>query len=61
MSGDKTAQTIDLTEDQIEFLTKMVEKHELPDIGKAVRALIDYAMEDGDTDEIFGEIRCLRC
>ncbi|MCA8932634.1 MAG: hypothetical protein KDA49_09215 [Rhodospirillaceae bacterium] len=61
MSGDKTAQKIDLTEDQIEFLTKMVEKHELPDIGKAVRALIDYAMEDGDTDEIFGEIRCLRC
>ncbi|MCA8908114.1 MAG: hypothetical protein KDA64_09550 [Rhodospirillaceae bacterium] len=61
MSGDKTAQKIDLTEDQIEFLTKMVAKHELPDIGKAVRALIDYAMEDGDTDEIFGEIRCLRC
>ncbi|MCB9960336.1 MAG: hypothetical protein H6843_17200 [Rhodospirillaceae bacterium] len=61
MSGDKTALRIDLTEDQIAFLTEMVDKHELPDIGKAVRALIDYAMEDGDTQEIFGEVRCLRC
>lgn len=61
MSGDKTAQRIDLTADQIAFLTEMVEKHALPDIGKAVRVLIDYAMEDGDTDEIFGEVRCLRC
>ena len=61
MAGDKTPQTFDLTEDHVEFLNDMVKKYDLPDAGKAMRALIDYAIEDGDTDEIFGEVRCLRC
>ena len=62
MSGDKTALRIDLTEDQIAFLTEMVDKHELPDIGKAVRCLIDYARDHPDKQkEIFDEPRCLDC
>ena len=61
MAGDKTPHTFDLTEEHVTYINDMVKKHDLPDAGKAIRALLDYAIEDGDDQEIFGEIRCLRC
>jgi hypothetical protein len=40
----------------------MVREHGLPDIGKAVRCLINYARENADRHaEIFDEVRCLDC
>ncbi len=43
------------------MLQAAAEKYQLPDAGKALRCLIDYAATDGDWDEIFSKIRCLRC
>lgn len=61
MAGDKTVRNIELVDDQFAFLEEMAAAHNLPDAGKALRALIDYAIQDGDRDQIFTEIRCLRC
>ena len=61
MSGDKVAQSFQVSPAHLDFLREMVRTYDLPDIDKAVRILLDYAMEDGDQDEIFKEIRCLRC
>ena len=61
MSGDKIAHSFQVLPDHVEFLKEMVRKYDLPDIDKAVRILCDYAMEDGDQDEIFKDIRCLHC
>ena len=61
MSGDKVAQSFQVSPDHLDFLREMVRTYDLPDIDKAVRILLDYAMEDGDQDEIFKEIRCLHC
>lgn len=61
MAGDKTAHSFDLVADQAAFLQAMADEHSLPDAGKALRCLIDYAMEEADRDAIFTQVRCLRC
>lgn len=53
---------IELKEFQSEFLTQMVEKHDLADLGKALRCLIDYAIDSPDLEEdIFVLERCHSC
>jgi hypothetical protein len=53
---------IELESDKIEFLQQMASSHGLPDVGKAVRCLINYARENPDKHEdIFNEIRCANC
>ena len=61
MAGDKQAHSFEVTQDHLDWLKEMVGKYDLPDIDKALRCLIDYGIDDGDTDQIFKEIRCLRC
>jgi hypothetical protein len=61
MAGDKTACTFDLVDDQAAFLQAMADEYDLADAGKALRILIDYAMEEGDRTAIFTQVRCLRC
>ena len=40
----------------------MAKSYQLPDIGKAVRCLIDYARENPDQQAaIFGEVHCQDC
>ena len=47
---------------KVDFLKGMVEAYGLPDAGKALRCLIDYARANPDKREaIFTEIRCLDC
>ena len=47
---------------QREFLEEVTRTFKLPDTGKAVRCLINYAREHPDKqEEIFGEVRCLDC
>jgi len=59
---DQTACSIELESDKVEFLEQMVASHGLPDIGKAVRCLINYARENPDKhDAIFDEVRCIDC
>ncbi len=61
MSGDKITVAFEIDRDAEDLLAEIVEKYDLPDISKAVRIMLDYVAEDGDWDEIFGEIRCRRC
>ena len=61
MAGDKAKYSVELYEDQHAFLEEMTKKHDLEDVSKALRCLINYASEDGDEAEIFEEIRCLHC
>ena len=41
---------IELKEFQKEYLSNMAEKYDLPDMGKAIRCLIDYAIDDGSLE-----------
>ena len=59
---DKIEQTILLEPAKVEFLEKMAQSYQLPDVGKAVRCLIDYARENPDQQAvIFGEVHCNDC
>ncbi len=43
------------------WLRDMAAKHGLKDQSKALRVLLDFAMEDGDEDLIFKKKRCEFC
>jgi len=59
---DSETHSIELESSKLEFLETMMKAYELPDLGKAVRCLINYAREHPQKhDEIFGDIRCLDC
>ena len=61
MAGDKIEHTFEIQEDAIKMLDKAVEKHNLESRDKALRCLLDYCAEDGDWEDIFETVRCLRC
>ena len=62
MAKDRTSCPIDLEAGKLEFLREMAQKYGLPDVGKTVRCLINYARENPDKQSaIFDEIRCLDC
>jgi hypothetical protein len=62
MPKDGTPFTVELETEKIEFLQTMAQKFGLPDAGKAIRCLINYARENPDRhSEIFDEVRCLDC
>lgn len=58
---DKVEQSFEIYGDQLQVLEEMAEEYELPDLDKTMRVLLDYVIEEGDRDEIFGKVRCLRC
>lgn len=59
---DATPHTVELESGKLEFLQQIVKKYGLPDTGKAIRCLINYARENPERhDSIFAEIRCLDC
>ena len=55
--------TVQLREYQISFLQDMMEKYKIPDQGKALRVLLDYAVQDADLDLVFDRknMRCIAC
>ena len=60
--SNKQSITVDLTQDQLDHLDKMIEKFGLPDRGKAIRCLINFTRDTPDQeDRVFGEVRCLDC
>ena len=61
MAGVKQTVTFEIQDDLMQMLNAVAEKYNLPDAGKALRCLLDYAATDGDWDAIFSEIRCNRC
>jgi hypothetical protein len=59
---DATPREIELASAQVLFLQEMAAKYNLPDVGKAVRCLVNYAREMPDQHgAIFDEVRCLDC
>jgi hypothetical protein len=59
---DAVPRTIELESEKLQFLEEMSSKYGLPDVGKAVRCLVNYARENPDKhDDIFAEVRCLDC
>lgn len=59
---DAVSQNVELETDKVEFLQQMVKQYGLPDVGKAVRCLINYARENPDKHgAMFAEVRCLDC
>jgi hypothetical protein len=59
---DYQPRPIDLDSTMVDFLEDAAKKYDLPDMGKAIRCLINYARENpGKQDDIFDEIRCVGC
>ena len=42
---------VELKEFQLDYLKKIVERYDLADSGKAIRCLIDYAIEEEGSEE----------
>jgi hypothetical protein len=61
MQKHKVVESLEIESDQLEWLKDMAESHELPDLSKALRVVLDHAMMDADEDDIFASIRCRRC
>jgi hypothetical protein len=62
MPKDAQPCTIDLDSEKVAFLKQVADAHGLPDLGKAVRCLINYARDHPERHaDIFDEIRCLDC
>jgi hypothetical protein len=63
MAHNKITHTFDLRNDQLDWLDQIVEEYGLPDEEKALRILLDYAIQDGDKDLIFSDenMRCRYC
>lgn len=60
--SDKQEFTVELKPRQFDYLNAMVAKYDLPNPSKALRCLIDHAIESDDAEaSIFTEIRCLDC
>lgn len=55
--------TLELKEPQFQYLTRMAKKYDLTDEGKALRCLVNFALEQKEAVEkdIFEEIRCFDC
>ena len=59
---DYTPRSIELDSEMVAYLEEVAKKYDLPDIGKAVRCLVNYAREsEAKRDEIFSEVRCMGC
>jgi hypothetical protein len=59
MANDKQPYTVELDPVKVEFLEEMAKKYGLPDMGKAMRCLVDHARENPALQEsMFTEIRC---
>lgn len=61
MNKSKVTGSFEIEADQQVWLENMAQRHQLRDASKALRVLLDYAIEDGDEKAIFETIRCTRC
>ena len=60
MAGIKTQTSFEVQEDLLQMLEEAANRYSLASRDKALRCVLDYVAKDGDWDEIFGTIRCLR-
>lgn len=53
---------VDLEPQQLEYVKKMMARYGIPDLGKAVRVLVNHAQAVPDLEEqIFKKTRCRHC
>ncbi len=57
----KMTVSFEIEADQQAWLENKAKDHDLPDASKALRVLLDYAMEETEDNDVFGKVRCLRC
>ncbi|MQG18535.1 MAG: hypothetical protein FI687_02000 [SAR202 cluster bacterium] len=60
---NKTPISINIESNQLSWLQDITKQYELNDISKATRILLDYAILEANTEEIFSSknIRCNNC
>jgi hypothetical protein len=59
---EKQVYSFELEPSKAAFLQQMADNHGLPDAGKALRCLIDYARDHPEAQaEIFAEVHCVDC
>ena len=63
MPSNKIDQTFEIEQQQFDWLSKIAEDYGLTDEAKALRVLLDFAVQDGDKDLIFSDenMRCRFC
>ncbi len=63
MPSDKVTHTFEIESEQRDWLGEVAEEYGLADEDKALRVLLDYAIEDGDNETIFAahNMRCRFC
>ncbi len=63
MPMNKVDQTFEIEQEQFDWLGETAEKYGLTDEAKALRVLLDFAIQDGDSDLIFSDenMRCRFC
>ena len=63
MPMNKTDQTFEIEQEQLDWLGEIAENYGLADEAKALRVLLDFAIQDGDSDLIFAaeNMRCRFC
>ncbi len=53
---------IDLHDKQLEYIKEITDKYQIYDIGKSIRCLINYSIENNHLEEdIFDKERCVNC
>ncbi|TDJ67738.1 MAG: hypothetical protein E2O39_14255 [Planctomycetota bacterium] len=59
MPQEKLERTFQMTRSQLDYLERMRAAHSLPDVSKALRVLVGYAMSKPEEENaIFATIRC---
>ena len=63
MPSNKIDQTFEIEQQQFDWLGKIAEDYGLADEAKALRVLLDFAIQDSDKDFIFSSenMRCRFC
>ena len=63
MPSDKVTHAFEIESEHHEWLEEVADEYDFPDEGKAMRVLLDYAIQDVDRDLIFSDenMRCRFC
>ena len=63
MAMNKVDQSFEIEQEQLEWLGEVAKNYKLADEAKALRVLLDFAIQDGDSDLIFSaeNMRCRFC
>ena len=63
MSKNKIEITIEIEDDQADWISDNMGEYDLADESKAFRILLDYAMDEVDADTVFSSenTRCRHC